>query len=112
MVTADITVAAGGFADSPGIIPDRSTVMAITMRVVTTCPGPTSIQLGVPGSPDRYGNGMSPQAGSTVNGISGTPVGYYGATPVRVTAVGGSFTGGGLVRVAASLLIATVPAAS
>ena len=72
--------------------------------------GATSWNLGVADDPERYGNGIGVAEESTVIGISGTPVGYYGATPVKLSAVGGAFTGG-IIRLALHYLAVSVPGA-
>ena len=58
--------------------------------------GAASWKLGVADDPARYGNSIGVAEGSTVIGPSGMPCAYYGATPVRVTAEGGDFSGGKL----------------
>lgn len=89
-------------------IPDRAIVLGVTGRVTETVVGPASWSLGVADDPGRYGNTIGIPAGSTVNGISGTPVGYYGATPVRVTAAGGAFISG-TIRLAVHYLAISIP---
>ncbi|MEL7464530.1 MAG: DUF2793 domain-containing protein [Pseudomonadota bacterium] len=90
------TVQAGAGFDATLLIPDRAVVIGATGRVseAVTGAGLTSWRLGVAGAEDRYGTSIGLALNSTVIGISGAPVGYYGATPLRITAEGGTFTGG------------------
>ncbi|MAN63248.1 MAG: ribonuclease III [Parvibaculum sp.] len=106
----DHTILAGASNDTALTIPDRAIVFGVTGRVLTDITGPASWTLGVSADPGRYGNSIGISAGSTVNGVSGTPTAYYGATPVRVTGTGGDFTGGAL-RLALHYLILNVPSA-
>ncbi|WOF73374.1 DUF2793 domain-containing protein [Parvibaculaceae bacterium PLY_AMNH_Bact1] len=103
------TIVAGTTNDTALIIPDRAIVLGVTGRVLTDITGPASWTLGVGVDPARYGNTIGLLAGSTVNGVSGTPTAYYGATPVSVTGTGGDFTGGSL-RLALHYLALDVPA--
>ena len=107
-VELDHTVVAGAFNDTGLSIPDRAIVFGVTGRVLTAITGPTSWTLGVAADPGRYGTSIGPTAGSTVNGVSGTPTAYYGATPVRITSTGSGFTGG-LVRLALHYVILDMP---
>lgn len=107
-VELDHTIVAGTFNNTALTIPDRAIVFGVTGRVLADINGPTSWTLGVGADPGRYGNSIGLTAGSTVNGVSGTPTAYYGATPVRVTATGGDFTGGSL-RLALHYLALDVP---
>jgi Protein of unknown function (DUF2793) len=107
-VELDHFVTAGASNDTALTIPDRAIVFGVTGRVQSDVTGPASWTLGVGVDPQRYGNGIGVGSGSTVNGLSGTPTAYYGATPVRITATGADFTGGTL-RLALHYLILAVP---
>ncbi|HEX7775256.1 MAG TPA: DUF2793 domain-containing protein, partial [Parvibaculum sp.] len=72
-------------------IPDRAIVLGVTGRVLTSITGATSWNLGVAADASRYGSGIGASAGSTVIGPSGSPTTYWGATSLRVSAVGGVF---------------------
>jgi len=96
IIELDHVLVAGAFNDMSLSIPDRAIVFGLTALVLTDVSGPASWTLGVAADPQRYGNSIGLSAGSTVNGVSGTPTAYYGATPVRVTATGADFTGGTL----------------
>ncbi|MFN3627105.1 DUF2793 domain-containing protein [Parvibaculum sp.] len=100
----------GATSDTAFVIPDRAIVLGVTGVVIETITGATSWSLGVADDPGRYGNGIGAMLDATVIGVSGTPVAYYGATPLRLTAAGADFTGG-RVRLAIHCLELTGPAA-
>ncbi len=103
-VELDHVVTAGTSNDTALTIPDRAIVFGVTGRVLSEVSGPASWTLGIGADPQRYGNSIGVAAGSTVNGVSGTPTAYYSATPVRLTATGADFTGG-TIRLALHYLI-------
>jgi len=109
-IEIDHPIVAGASNDTALTIPDRAIVFGVTGRVLTAVTGPASWTLGVGADPGRYGNSIGLTAGSTVNGVSGTPTAYYGATSVRVTGTGGDFTGGSL-RLALHYLALEIPTA-
>jgi Protein of unknown function (DUF2793) len=84
-------------------IPANAQVLGVSGRVLDaiTGAGLTSWKLGVPGSVDRYGSGLGLPTNSYALGLSGTPVTYFSATPLLVSADGGDFAGG-LLRLAIS----------
>lgn len=90
----DHIITAGRYNDTELIIPGKSTVLAITGRVLTTLAGSCTWKLGVAGGDDRYGNQIGYQENSTVVGVSSSPVTYYADTPVKLTAVFGQFSTG------------------
>lgn len=97
----DHTVSAGSVSQTDAVIPANVMLFAVTARVTSTLPGTlTSWRLGVQGAAERFGSGLSPQAGAFARGLLGTPMAYYAPTPLRLGAVGGAFTGGGTVRIA------------
>ncbi|MEM8986474.1 MAG: DUF2793 domain-containing protein [Pseudomonadota bacterium] len=108
LAEVDHTLSAGATSDTGAIIPDRAVVFGVTARVLTSITGIASWDLGVAGATDRYGTGIGAAQGSTVNGVSGQPVAYYGATALRLTANGGAFSGG-VVRLAVHYVLLTVP---
>ncbi len=108
IIEGDHTIAAGAYNDTSFAIPDRAIVLGVTGRVLTAITGATSWNLGVAVDATRYGNGIGVAAGSTVIGPSGSPTTYWGATSLRVSAVGGSFTGGE-VRLAVHYVAITGP---
>ena len=96
IIEGDHTITAGTYNDTAFAIPDRAVVLGVTGRVLTVIGGATSWNLGVAADATRYGNGIGISAGSTVIGPSGTPVTYWGETSLRISSVGGSFTGGSM----------------
>jgi hypothetical protein len=90
-------------------IPDRVIVLGVSTRTVTTVTGGVSYDCGIAGEPAKFGGSLGIAAGSTNAGVIG-PQAFYAATPVRLTANGGAFTGGA-VRVAVHYLMARLPEA-
>ncbi|MEM6904787.1 MAG: DUF2793 domain-containing protein, partial [Pseudomonadota bacterium] len=86
----------GGVVTTAVSIPDKASVLGVSARVVAEITGATGFSLGVSGSADRYGAGFGTGLNSFAEGLTGQPQTYYGATPLEVTALGGSFTGGTL----------------
>lgn len=74
-------------------IPANCILLGVGERVATAVTGATSFEIGVSGNLSQFGSGLGIAAGSTNYGIIG-PTGIYSATPVIITASGGSFTGG------------------
>ncbi|MGV8996410.1 MAG: DUF2793 domain-containing protein [Parvibaculaceae bacterium] len=109
ILEADHTVTAGATNDTSFVIPDRAIVLGVTGRVLTTIAGATSWKVGVAADDGRYGTGIGVSSGSTLIGPSG-PVTYWSPTALRLTATGGSFTGG-VVRFAIHYVVLTVPSA-
>ena len=110
IVEGDHEVGTGPYSETGFLIPDRAIVLGVTGIVIEAVTGAASWKLGVADDPARYGNSLGVAEGSTVIGPSGTPCAYYGATPLRVTAQGGDFTGGKL-RLAIHCLELVGPAA-
>ncbi|HRW16712.1 MAG: DUF2793 domain-containing protein [Amaricoccus sp.] len=98
---------AGASVDSTITIPDRAIVLGVSTRTVTAVTGATSYDCGIAGEPSKFGGSLGIAAGSTNSGIIG-PQAFYAPTPIRLTAGGGSFTGGA-VRVAIHYLLPRVP---
>ena len=110
IVEGEHEVGTGDYSETAFLIPDRAIVFGVTGVVTEAITGAASWKLGVADDPMRYGNSIGVAEGSTVIGPSGAPCAYYGATPVRVSAEGGDFTGGKL-RLAIHCLELTGPAA-
>lgn len=108
IVETDVTLS-GATTDSTAIIPDRAVVIGVTARVITAITGATSFDIGVAGSTDRYGSGIGIALNAESNGVTGAPVAYYSDTALRLTANGGSFSGG-QVRLAVHYMQLTPPA--
>lgn len=97
----------GPTTDAPVAIEDRAVVLAVTTRTTEAVTGAASYDCGVPGEANKYGGSLGAAAGSTNSGVTG-PTAFYAATPVRLTANGGDFTGG-KVRVAIHYLTCRPP---
>lgn len=81
-------------------VPAHAMVLAVTARVITPISGSlTSWRLGSPGADDRFGAGLGVAAGSYARGLLSTPMSWYAAEPLLLTAAGGTFSGG-VVRIA------------
>ncbi len=104
----DVTLA-GPSVDTAMAIPDRAIVLGVSTRTLTTIAGATSYDCGIAGEPAKFGGVLGIAAGASNSGVIG-PTAFYAATPVRLTANGGDFTGGA-VRVAVHFLTCPAPAA-
>jgi hypothetical protein len=90
-------------------VPANVMLFAVTARVTEDITGTaTSWQLGAPGSADRFGSGLGLGFGSFARGLLGSPMAYYAAEPLLLTAQGGSFAGG-RVRLALHYFEASLP---
>jgi hypothetical protein len=99
----------GASVDSTITIPDRAIVLGVSTRTVTEITGATSFDCGITSEPSKFGGALGVVAGSTNAGVIG-PQAFYAPTPIRLTANGGSFTGGA-VRIAIHTLLPRVPQA-
>lgn len=97
----------GASRDSSIAIPDRAIVLGVSSRTVTAVTGATSFDCGIAGEASKFGGSLGIAAGSTNRGVIG-PQAFYADTPIRLTARGGSFTGGA-VRIAIHLLTVGLP---
>ena len=77
------------------ILPANTLILGVTARVSTTIAGATGFALGIAGEPELFGAGYGLDTGTEAVGVIGPRV-FTTATPVVVTAEGGSFTGGAL----------------
>lgn len=110
-VEVDHPVGAGSTSVVSGFIPANATVYGITGRVLSDIGGAASLEIGVAGSSNRYGNGIGVSTGAWLRGITGNPLAYYADTDVIVTATGGSFDGTGVLRLAVHFAELTLPRA-
>lgn len=99
----------GASVDTGIAIPDRAIVLGVSTRTLAAVTGATSYDCGTPAEPSKFGSGLGAAVGATNVGAIG-PTAFYAPTPVRLTASGGSFTGG-TVRVALHLLLLAAPGA-
>lgn len=103
-------VALSGSAVSTAIaIPDRAIVLGVSTRTITAVTGATSYDCGTASERTKFGGSLGISAGASNMGVIG-PTAFYAATPVRLSANGGAFTGG-VVRVALHVLLCPAPAA-
>jgi hypothetical protein len=100
---------AGAFVDATlAVIADRMIVLGVASRTVQAVTGASSYSVGVASNPSQFGGSLGIAAGSSNVGVIG-PTAFYANTPVRITAGGGSFTGG-KVRIVLYALAFAAPA--
>lgn len=99
----------GASRDTTILIPDRAIVLGVSTRTLVAVTGATSYDCGIAAERAKFGGSLGAAAGSTNVGVVG-PTAFYAPTPVRLSANGGSFTGG-QVRVALHLLLCPAPVA-
>lgn len=106
----DHELGAGALSTTAPVIPDKAIVLGVTGRVISALSGPglSAWRLGVAGGADRYGSGIGVTRNAYVEGVTGTPVTYYGATPLVLEAESGAFDGG-VVRLCVHYLSLTPP---
>ncbi len=83
-------------------------VFAVSARVISAIGGAGGWSLGVDKAENRYGGNVGVALNSFANGATGAPLAYLAATPLKLTAVGGNFTGGS-VRIAVHYLKINAP---
>lgn len=110
-IEVDHAVASGATSSISGFIPENTIVYGVTGRVLSAVGGAASLEVGVAGSSDRYGSGIGLSAGAWMRGITGSPLTYYSATDLLLTAVGGSFDGSGTIRLAVHFAELSLPRA-
>lgn len=99
----------GAVFDTALTIPARSIVLGVAARTLTTITGATAFDCGLAGDTSKFGGSLGVTAGSTNIGVIG-PTAFYTDTAVRLTALGGDFTGG-LVRLSLFLVQFDAPEA-
>lgn len=108
-IEIDHDIGVGSTSVVSAIFPAGAIAYGVTARVLVDIGGAASIELGVSGSTDRYGSGIGVVAGAWARGVTGTPLTYYSATDLLVSATGGSFDGTGRIRIAAHVAELTLP---
>ena len=108
VVETTVTGLSGSSVTSALTIPAGALVIGVSARVTTALSGATGFALGIAGEPSAFGAGFGIGAGSLAE-LPITPRAFALATPVRVSAEGGSFTGGAL-RLACHTLSIGAPA--
>ncbi|WP_460273377.1 DUF2793 domain-containing protein [Celeribacter sp. ULVN23_4] len=102
VIELDHTITVGATSAVSYALPGQSVVYGVTGRVLTeiTGTGLTGFSLGVSGSSDRYGSGLSLTQGSWLRGLTGNPLTYYSSEDLILTGEGGDFAAGGVIRLA------------
>lgn len=94
----DIILGTGDGAETAMAIPPGALVIGATARVLEAITGSAaSWSLGTVGSADnlsRFGHGLGKAQGSWARGLLSPPLAFWEPTPLRLTAVGGQFSGG------------------
>jgi hypothetical protein len=102
-------VSAGPVSVVAAAIPADAIVYGITSRVLSSIGGATGLEIGVAGSTNRYGSGFGTGAGAWTRGLTSSPLAYYAPTDLLLTALGGSFDGSGMIRLAVHFAELTLP---
>ena len=84
---------AGPAFDTALVIPARSIVLGVAARTLATVTGATAFDCGIAGDSGKFGGSLGVAAGASNIGVIG-PTAFYSDTAVRLTALGGDFTGG------------------
>ena len=108
-VLEEDVILSGAYTETTLAIPDRAIVLAVSTRTLAAVTGASAYDCGIAGEPAKFGGSLGAAAGATNMGVIG-PTAFYAPTPVRLTAVGGSFAGG-TVRIAFHLLLFAGPGA-
>ncbi|MFG1400325.1 DUF2793 domain-containing protein [Xanthobacter sediminis] len=101
-------VLSGSMAETTIAIPARAIVLGVSTRTLSAVTGAASYDCGIAGEAGKFGALLGAALGSFNSGVIG-PTAFYAATPVRLTANGGAFTGG---RVRVSIHILMCPASA
>jgi Protein of unknown function (DUF2793) len=107
----DHAVGSGPTSVIGAAIPGDAVVYGVTARVLGSIGGASSLEIGVTSSSNRYGSGIGTAAGAWARGLTGSPLAYYSATDLVLTATGGDFDGTGVLRVAVHFAELTLPRA-
>jgi hypothetical protein len=100
-VLEDLITCSGASSVSTKQIPNRAIVLAVSVYVVTAITGATSFNVdattnasgGAGTTSGQFGASLGIAAGSNNSGVIG-PTAWYAASTIKLTAQGGSFTGG------------------
>ncbi len=101
----------GAFVETAdaAFIPDRAIVLGVAARTTLAVAGASSYAVGIAGEPGKFGDLLGTAPGATNIGVIG-PTAFYADTRVRITANGGSFTGG-RVRLVVYFIETSAPSA-
>lgn len=108
-VEIDHQISSGTSSIVGSALPANSVVYGVTGRVASVIGGATTMEMGVAESTNRYGSGIGTDEGSWARGLTGSPLTYYSATDLILTATGGTFDGTGVFRVAIHYVELTLP---
>lgn len=109
VIEVDHVISAGASSAVVAGLPASTIVYGVTGRVKTALGGAlTGWRLGVAGSDNRYGSGVSASVGSWVRGMTSSPITYYSAEDLVLTAEGANFVDGE-VRLAVHIARLTLP---
>ncbi|WGD30402.1 DUF2793 domain-containing protein [Ancylobacter sp. WKF20] len=86
-------VLSGASVTTALVIPARTICLAVASRTVTAITGASAYEVGITGETSKFGGSLGIAAGSSNIGVIG-PQAFYADTPLRLTALGGAFTGG------------------
>ena len=100
---------AGPAVETALAIPAGAILLGVSVRVITAIAGATAFHLGTAADPELFGADLGVAAG-TVHAGPVAPAPVAAAIPIRLTAVGGDFTGGA-VRIAVHALRLQPPGA-
>jgi len=114
-VVEDVITCSGASSVSTKQIPNRAIVLAVSVYVVTAISGATSFNVDATTSASggsgttagQFGASLGITAGSSNGGVIG-PTAWYATSTIKLTAQGGSFTGG-TVRVAIQYILCGAP---
>jgi Major tropism determinant N-terminal domain len=111
----DFITCLGASSVSTAVIPNRAVVLAVSVYVVTAITGATSFNVdattgasgGAGTTAGQFGSSLGIAASSNNSGVIG-PTAWYATSTIKLTAQGGSFTGG-TVRVAIQYVLCGAP---
>jgi len=109
VIEVELSGLSGAFTETGLIIPSRAIVFCVSTRTSADITGAASYDCGLAGEPSKFGGALGIAAGSSNLGVIG-PTAFYSDTAVRLTANGGSFTGGS-VRLAVHCFYPVAPSA-
>jgi len=92
----DHLITPGQAQTTAGLIPQGAILFGVSARVLDLVTGVAGWSLGVEEAESRYGDGLPVTAGAPVVAATGAPLAYAQPMPLKITPLGGSFTGGRL----------------
>lgn len=94
-LSEDVTLGIGASTTTGMVIPSGAMVIGATARVLDNITGTaTSWMLGHADATNRFGENLGKAAGSWARGILSAPMTYWTPQALRLTAMGGQFSGG------------------